>query len=60
MGEVVEEEGVQTERCTVPKTRVDGGRKQKMAQGEREGEKRSYFTPMQHAEEIQLPFELHH
>lgn len=26
---------------------------------EREREKSSYFTPMQHAEEIQVPFKLH-
>jgi len=59
--------GVQTEWCTVPKPRVDedhntaktreGTGRERMEETERE--KSGYFTPMQHAEEIQLPLKLH-
>lgn len=68
------EGAVRTEWCTVPETQggwrsqhskiekkrdqVERGRKGKK-EGEREREKSSYFTPMQHAEEIQVPFKLH-
>lgn len=57
-------EGVQMEWCTDPKpewqkhsTNKRGDRKRRR---ERERERKSsYFTPMQHAEEIQLPYKLH-
>lgn len=56
---------MQTEWCTVPKPewmKVTTQQREKMVQTEmgrkREKEKSSYFTPMQHAEEIQLPFKL--
>ncbi len=48
-----------------PKTRVDERhntakhRRGKGRERERERESSYYFTPMQHAEEIQLPFKLH-
>lgn len=46
-----------------PKTRVEEVHNKKRGierRGERrERKKNSYFTPMQHAEEIQLPFKLH-
>lgn len=48
--------GVQTEWCTVPKPEWMNV----TAKHKRERERiSSYFTPMQHAEEIQLPFRLH-
>lgn len=58
--------GVQTDGGAQSQNQSGGGSQQKEGdrekgreKRERERKKNSYFTPMQHAEEIQLPFKLH-
>lgn len=60
------EGGVHTEWCTVPQKtprwmRITTQHKQREGTERRKNreQKKCYFTPMQHAEEIQLPLKLH-